>query len=432
MSGKTNNPTLANFMALIICSGGALWGVTTPNPLLGVPASFGSVMALKTHQRKYRYEIKALAGEVLGSTVPLLESTAESLREIELNEEAGPITKFGYRLLMKAIGERTEDDFAWFVNMRFGLGASGLVPYGVWLICGEQREGKSMVARHMARQYLEQHEGSGLVILDIENQSHPPGYWYEIPVAEDIPHVLQAFQQIRKYLDEAKGDGNDPGLLVIFDEVKSTLNALNNKQRQFVIDTLQDCHSKGAKRKVFVACIMHTLTGKVLKWDGITDFAPKSNIIMLQRFANDDSNFNNLQDSDQLDDAREKLAVEKVLPLQSTEPRPCLVYGDKQWSVRWIPTLDDVQMIVTEDPPDPYLNIREFIDGVDLPDEVLSLNRLLDLCGVTSSAHKKKDGKYLEQWKTYLDAHNTRINGTDKTGSDLNEPVEPVDEHVAV
>ena len=275
-----------------------------------------------------------------------------------------------------------------------------------------------MAARHLFARYVEQHPGCQVLICDVELESHPKGYWFGIDdgaIASSPDEVVQAFQSVRKYLSTAKGDGNDPGLVVMFDELKSTFNALSNKQRQYVIDTLQDIHSKGAKRKVLCINIMHTLTGGVLQWPGITDFAPKCNMLMLQRFANDDSNFNNLQSSEALENARSELAAYKTVPLASEEPRPCLLYTDKQWSVRWIPTMEDPKLIVTDEAEpiaiedDPYCNIREFIDEVEFPFEELSLNRILEICGVTSSAHKSKDGKFLPQWQAFRNAHNARV-----------------------
>jgi len=403
---KQSNPTLSNAIALALCSAGVWWGITIPNPIVGIPVSMGSYAALDAHRRKYKWEVRPLLGECTSAAVPLLESTAESLRDASPGEDAGFVTKWGYKLLMKAIGERTEDNFQWFSEMQFGMGEK-LMPYGNWLICGEQREGKSSAARHMFARYLEQHQGCQVLICDVENQSHPDGYWFGVPVADTPIKVVQSFEAVRTYLDTAKGDGSDPGLVVMFDEVKSTFNSINSKQRDFIINTLQDCHSKGAKRKVLVLNIMHTLTGSVLNWKGITDFAPKSNILMLQRFANDDANFSNLQYSEGCQQAREAIAIHDVIPLQSGDPRPCLLYTDKRWSCRWIPTLEDVQMVVTDEPePDPYCHIQEFIEGVEFPCEPLTLTEIWALCGVKSSTQKLKDGKYYPQWVALRDAHN--------------------------
>lgn len=422
MTQQQNNPMLSNAIALLLCSAGMCWGVTIPNPVLGIPVSLGSYAALDAHRRKYKYELRNVLGECVSASTPLLESTAESLKANHPGDDAGPITKYGYKLLMGFLGDRSVSDYAWFENMQFGLGVPGLMPYGVWLVCGEQREGKTMSAKHLFGRYIEQHPGCQVLICDVENESHPEDYWFGCPVADTPAKVVQAFREIAVYLDQSKGDGSDPGLVVMFDEVKTTFNSLNNKDRAFIIKTLQDCHSRGAKRKVLMLNIMHTLTGAVLQWPGITDFAPKANILMLQRFAADDANFMNLQASEGLQDARDEIAGYDIIPLASGEPRPCLLYVDKQWSVRWIPEIEAVPMVISdEEEPmtsddasdDPYCHIREFIDGVTLPQQELTLTALWAFLEVSSSIQKDKSKKFHPQWVKFLDEHNRQFRGGD-------------------
>lgn len=409
-----NNEELSQAIAVGLCLGGMFWGFNIPSPLLSFGISMGSPALLAIDSKRRNYNPLAVLGSSIDAATPLLKSAAESLKEHQPDEESPWVVKTGHKLATFLLCP-PENAFNWFHNLEFGSGP-GLFPYGNWMTCGQQREGKTILAKHLLRKYLEQHPGCRVYICDLEAKTHPPDYWFGAIVSDTREKILATLREVKRFLDES--DGSDPGLVLLFDEVATTLVSFDKKEREFAQNVLRDVNWKGAKRKVLSLLTMHSLNATELGWNGITTFAPQANGIMFQKFAAIDSNFNNLQESAQLEDARIELSGYRTLPPNSSEPHPVLVCISNQWSVEVIPTLEEIKMTIAEDASsvnegeDPYPLIRHYIDGIELPDEPLSLRQLMSLCGCEDANQRKKDRPAYAQWKSFLDNHNSGVEDT--------------------
>ncbi|MEB3360135.1 MAG: hypothetical protein VKK04_25645 [Synechococcales bacterium] len=428
------NDSLANAVAVLLGVSGFWWGITMPSPVLGTAVSVGSVAAMEAHRRKYGYTYQNVLGEAVDASVPLLEVAAESLREMEPAEDAAPIIKWGYSFVRWGLdaGKESEADlYRWFTEMEFGFDP-GQVPYGSLLVCGEAREGKTHAAKHIFRRFLEQHPQAKILVCDVEAHTHEdPNYWFGCPVAASVDEVAQAFTEVDSYISLAKGDGSDPGLVVLLDEAQDTFEQLGKRLDQ-VAAIMKRINVRGGKRKVLFISIMHSLAGGVLNLPGIKDYLPKCNILMLPRFAYDDANFNNLQASDEREECRNKLKLYPLPPLASPDTKPCLLYSNKQWSIRIIPSLESTNLIIKEGEPtaeeaaDVDLSlIQEYIEGVELPDRELGLRELQKLCGVDDANQRKKDRPVYWQWTQFLEMHNARIRGVETPDTTDTDPLTP-------
>lgn len=358
-------------------------------------------------------EVSSATGKGAIAQIKPKKIIAQSLKRAGLDEQ-----------LVNRLVERGQLSTAWFSKLSKSSA----------MICGTSGSGKTYLLNYLLAQYLEENEGTDdLYILDQDygraHDGSAPNTWFDLPLGKvvfnDPQKILQVLRDINDFVDNAKGTGHPPKL-VIFDEFSRTVTSYKyeDKEKEEIIQIVTNIVDRG--KKVNVRVVLGAQTLAVGKSGLPTDLLNRLVVLLLHSSAQVERNYRNIdveesQKSEVIEQMKRlpqvlenPLAVEVI----NSELRPCAVYQDGILSTGAIPKIDISNIEVTapgdELTPEDELNrdwdskqfskmvgllVSEAIATKKRPDQLLVKG--WDLFGGNSS-DRKNDNPYYVAFRSRL------------------------------
>ncbi|MBD2025255.1 hypothetical protein [Leptolyngbya sp. FACHB-711] len=249
-----------------------------------------------------------------------------------------------------------------------------------FVVCGESGDGKTFLLKYRVQRFIQAYPDGELLICDIDyGSSHKgsePNTWFGLPVGkvvqvepEDITatikYVADELEARAKSSHQTEGDRpQKKPLLLVIDEWVSYYQSLSGKEQDEVIELIRKFNVRGLKQNVHVVLGLHSLAVGETGLDKA--LIRKFDVLMLRRAAQEPDNYMNIgATSDRVSAAIDRI---RGLPKVIKGLRPCVVYADKELSVKALPHLEvneAIELVATPEPIDPD---QQWLDEIWTPE----------------------------------------------------------------
>lgn len=338
---------------------------------IGCVAAWGTAEAMRS-RRKLSYS-EVVQGS-LGYSQEILGEVAETVSPVTDAIERQRVQLLTSALKQMPMGDRIAEQF---IN-KTGLKSDWFDSFESrpFAVCGESGDGKTFLLKYRVQRFLQANPDGELLICDIDyGSSHKgsePNTWFGLPVGKVVQIEPEDITATLKYVaDEletrAKAshqtEGNSPvkkPLLLVIDEWVSYFQSLSNKEQDAAIELIRKFNVRGLKQNVFVVLGLHSLAVGETGLDKA--LIRKFDVLMLRRAAQEPDNYDNIGATrDRVSAAIDRI---KGLPKVIKGLRPCVVYADKDLSVKALPHLEvneAIELVATPEPIDPD---QQWIDEI--------------------------------------------------------------------
>lgn len=377
-------------------------------------------------RRKHKLSPDVVMNQLLGAANDVLAGVQESLTTpaYEGGESLfSSVVKqlpFGEQLMHKASEQAYPID--WLVSYESHFLAIG----------GEQREGKSYILRERCLRFLRQTQntvGAALHICDVDATSHPKSFWFDLEegthIHRDLSEVYQLFVWLTQEIDDRPGNGQDPPLMIAFDELVNSLPYFSAAEREFILKTLLKVRTKGEKRNIWFAASLHSFSvgETTLK----KTFFAAFDYVILWKLAQEDDTFSNLTISDK---TKNLIGEFRTLPPQIYGLRLALLRFQKQWHIAGVPdiTLTPLTLHALPDSSDTTHPLIQQLNSIEFGDVKLTYTLACDSIHFPRKHRVLNNNNYLiiREWVDAQNVFGALDAASSKTEGAIEESAEAV------